>query len=75
MVLWYGGNLIMNGELSIGQLTSLIFYTLFMGSSGAAISTSIGQLVTTAGVCERIFETMDYKPKINSRGIIDKIKK
>lgn len=68
VVLWYGGHLVLSNQLSNGQLASFIFYALFLASSSAAITSAITQLVTASGVCERLFELMDYVSIINNRG-------
>lgn len=68
VTLWYGGSLVLNSELSSGQLASFIFYAIFMASSSTAIAAALTQLVSASGVCERIFELMDYKSLINNRG-------
>lgn len=68
VVLWYGGSLVLKAELSSGQLASFIFYALFMASSSTAITSAITQLITASGVCERIFELMDYIPKLQNKG-------
>ena len=73
VVLWYGGVLVLNNKLTPGELASFIFYALFMASSSSAITAAITQLVTASGVCERLFELMDYKPSINNRGGIKEL--
>jgi ATP-binding cassette, subfamily B (MDR/TAP), member 9 len=67
-VLWFGGHLVQQKELTLGQLASFIMYSLWMGGSTTGVSHSISALVTATGVMERLFEIMDYQPRINSKG-------
>lgn len=59
LVLWYGGNLMLGGSLTPGQLTSFLLYTF-------AIATSVGQLGSLyagyrrlRGSSERVFQLLD----------------
>ena len=31
LMVWYGGHLVLTGELTIGQLTAFLFYTVTVG--------------------------------------------
>lgn len=68
IVLWYGGILVIHSQMTSGQLASFIFYALFLAGSSSAVASAMNQLVTASGVCERLFELMDYEPLINNRG-------
>jgi ABC-type multidrug transport system fused ATPase/permease subunit len=42
LVLWYGGNLVIKGEMSTGTLTSFIIYTITVAIAMGAISALFG---------------------------------
>lgn len=62
LVLRYGGNLILRGEMSPGELVSFLLYT---GTIALSVST-LGRLFTgyqaLAGASVRVFEYLDRKP-------------
>jgi ABC-type multidrug transport system fused ATPase/permease subunit len=60
-VLWYGFLLIQQGEMSLGQLNTFIFYGLFIAGSMAGFAENYNQLLKTIGSTERIFEIMHTK--------------
>ncbi|HZH03096.1 MAG TPA: ABC transporter transmembrane domain-containing protein [Myxococcaceae bacterium] len=68
LVLWYGGRLVMRGDLSIGALTSFLIYTLWVAFSLGALGDLWGDLMKAAGSAERIFELLDRTPAIPSAG-------
>lgn len=64
LVLGYGGNLMLGGEMTAGQLTSFLLYTF-------AIATSVGQLGSLyagyrrlRGSSERVFQLLDERSAI-----------
>jgi len=74
VVLWYGGVLVLRSEMTSGELTSFVFYALFLAGSSSMVASAMTQLVTASGVCERLFELMDYEPLIKNYGGISDIK-
>lgn len=59
LVLWYGAGLVSAGELSIGDLTSFIIYTMFIGASVGGLGDMYGQLQKAVGASERVLEILD----------------
>eukprot|EP00127_Corallochytrium_limacisporum_P001879 Clim_evm34s88 gene=Clim_evmTU34s88 len=59
LVLWYGGTLVVSGELSAGTLTSFVLYTLSMAMNIAFLSSLYGDFMTALGSSARIFEILD----------------
>lgn len=55
-VMWYGTHLIQQGELSMGDLNSFIFYGMFIAGSMAGFAENYNQLQKTLGATERIVE-------------------
>lgn len=51
-----GGNLVRSGAMSLGNLTSLIMYTVFAGSSLFGVSGFYSELVKKVGTASQLFE-------------------
>ena len=67
-VLYYGGSLVLDGELTAGQLTSFIIYSLSVATSLGNITGLYGDLMKAMGASERVFQLLDRKPKVNWKG-------
>jgi ABC transporter fused permease/ATP-binding protein len=64
LVLWYGGNLVITGELTAGGLTSFLLYTFTVASSiGGVLSTYAG-LRSAAGSTDRLRELLETRSEI-----------
>lgn len=63
-ILYFGGKLTISGDLSIGDLTSFVLYTVTLTVGFAAASGIINQIVSALGVCETLFEIMDDPVKV-----------
>lgn len=57
-ILWYGGGLVRAGEITIGELTSFLIYTTFVGASFGGLSEYYSQLQKTLGATERVRELL-----------------
>lgn len=66
-ILWYGGHLVLNNELTVGQLTAFLFYSNSYSSSVGNISDSLTSITVASGVAETLFEMFDYKNKVQSQ--------
>ncbi|MEE2752091.1 MAG: ATP-binding cassette domain-containing protein, partial [Myxococcota bacterium] len=64
--LWFGGNMLVEGTLSIGELTSFLLYTLTVAFSLSALSSLYEDFMKALGASERVFELMDRTPTIES---------
>ncbi|HZI10852.1 MAG TPA: ABC transporter transmembrane domain-containing protein [Myxococcus sp.] len=67
-VLWYGGRLVVAGELSVGALTAFLMYTLVVAMSFSGIAELWADFMRASGAAERVFELIDRKPSIPSGG-------
>lgn len=67
-VLFYGGTLVLKGEMSAGSLTSFILYTITVGFSLGALSSLYADLMKALGASERVFELIDRIPEIKHEG-------
>ncbi|KAI9609459.1 hypothetical protein H4Q26_007415 [Puccinia striiformis f. sp. tritici PST-130] len=61
-LLTYGGTLVSRGEISVGDLSSLMMYTAYVGSSLISLSSWFATLMKGLGASNRIFEILDAKP-------------
>ena len=75
LVLWYGAKLVTAHELSIGQLTSFIIYTAFIGGAVGGLGDLYSQIQKTIGSSERILEILSEDGEnINSAQTISNLK-
>jgi ABC-type multidrug transport system fused ATPase/permease subunit len=58
LILWYGSTLLSKGEISIGDLTSFVIYTSFIGASVAGLGEMYSQIQKSAGASERVREIL-----------------
>jgi ABC transporter fused permease/ATP-binding protein len=68
VVMGYGGRLVADGAMSIGQLTSFLVYTLFVAFSLGALGDLWADFMRSIGAAERVFEIVDRKPSIPTAG-------
>ncbi len=64
IMLWVGGNAVLNGEMTGGQLGSFIFYAIVVAGSVATLSEVVGDLQRAAGASERLFELLGVETTI-----------
>jgi ATP-binding cassette subfamily B protein len=68
LVFWYGGRLVLRQELSPGQLTSFLVYTLMVGFALGSLADLWADFMKSIGAAERIFELLDRQPSIPASG-------
>ena len=68
VVLWYGGRLVADRLMSVGDLTQFILYTLIVAFSFGALGGLYGDFMRAAGAAERVFGLMDRVPTIAPKG-------
>ncbi len=66
MVLCFGGHMLVDGTLSIGELTSYLLYTLTVAMSLGALSGLYEDFMKALGASERVFELLDREPAVSS---------
>ena len=75
MVVWYGVQLSISGEMSVGQLISFVLYSTFVGASFGGIAELYAQIQKAIGATERVFELLEENPeKISSKEATDQQK-
>lgn len=53
-IVWYGGRMVVDGSLSIGDLTSYVLYALFVGAAMGSFADLYGSFQGALGASERI---------------------
>ena len=64
IILWIGGQGVINGEISGGELAAFVFYASVVAFSVGVISEVFGELQRAAGATERLIELLEEKPEI-----------
>ncbi|MBF0286469.1 MAG: ATP-binding cassette domain-containing protein [SAR324 cluster bacterium] len=57
-MIWVGGQDVINGSITAGELAAFVFYAVVVGSSVATISEVIGDLQRAAGATERLMDLL-----------------
>jgi ABC-type multidrug transport system fused ATPase/permease subunit len=66
-VVWYGVQLSIAGEITVGELFTFILYSSYVGASSGGIAELYAQMQKAIGATERVFELLEEVPeKINS---------
>ncbi|MEX1308963.1 MAG: ATP-binding cassette domain-containing protein, partial [Candidatus Sulfomarinibacteraceae bacterium] len=65
-VLWFGGRMVMTGEITVGELTSFILYTLIVAMALSALADLWSDFARARGASERIFELLDREPVVDA---------
>ncbi len=58
IVLWYGSNLVIEESISVGELTSFVIYTMFIGGAIGSLGDIYGTIQKAIGASERIQEIL-----------------
>ena len=69
-VIWYGARLIHQGDMSIGDLTSFLMLTIFIGASIGSIADLYAQIQKAIGATEQLMEILDETPEEYTEGKI-----
>jgi ABC transporter fused permease/ATP-binding protein len=70
-VLWYGGHLILTGDITPGALTKFLIYTVLVAFSLGGLSDIWADYMKASGAAERIFELLDRTPAILPSGGVE----
>jgi len=63
-MMWSGGNAVLSGDMSGGDLGAFVFYAFMVGSAFATISEVYGELQRAAGATERLMELLHVESEI-----------
>lgn len=64
VMLWVGGNDVIAGRISGGELAAFVFYAVIIGSAVMTVSEVIGELQRAAGATQRIVELLNAQSSI-----------
>ncbi|MEQ9495448.1 MAG: ABC transporter transmembrane domain-containing protein [Deltaproteobacteria bacterium] len=64
LVVWYGGRMVLDGRLTIGDLTAFIVYTMIVAVSLGSLAGLYGDFMRAVGASQRVFELMDLTAAI-----------
>ena len=71
---WYGGQEVLAGRLTTGDLVAFIFYALNIATSVGGLSRLYATFNTAAGASERLFELVDLAPEIEEGAtVLDRV--
>ncbi len=73
LVLWYGAQLILANEITIGDLTSFLIYTTFIGGSIGGLGDVYAQIQKAIGASERIKEILNEEEELDLTEQIDPV--
>jgi ATP-binding cassette, subfamily B, multidrug efflux pump len=67
IVLWYGGRLIVNGSLTVGQLSAFYLYLAMLQGPVRQLGFVVNSLARAMASADRIFEVLDTRPSIRNK--------
>jgi ATP-binding cassette subfamily B protein len=59
LVVWFGGNMVRAGEMTIGELTAFLLYTMGVAFALGALSGLYGDFMRATGASQRVFHLLD----------------
>lgn len=65
-MIWVGGQDVISGRMSAGELTAFVVYAVMVASAVGAISQVIGDLQRAAGATERLMELLKAQSQIST---------
>jgi subfamily B ATP-binding cassette protein MsbA len=63
-VLWQGGRLVLEGQLTAGALVSFLLYAITVAAAVGALASLYGSYQEAVGAAHRVFELLDMKPTV-----------
>lgn len=68
-IVWYGGRLVIQGELTVGTLTSFLLYVITVAFSVGMLGSLWTDFMSAVGASERIFDLLDKPVEDVTTGI------
>jgi len=65
LIIWYGGLLVIRGQLSVGELVAFTTYLAQLVSPVSRLGTIIPAVAEAAAAGERVFEILDTAPEVH----------
>lgn len=66
LVVWWGGSMVIDGSMSVGDLTAFLLYTGLVAVSLGALSGLYSDFMRAIGASERVFELLDRTSPLES---------
>ncbi len=63
-VLWEGGQLVLDGQLTAGTLVSFLLYAIFVAAAVGTLASLFGAYQEAVGAAQRVFELLDTQPTV-----------
>ncbi|NGM64639.1 ABC transporter ATP-binding protein [Sphingobacterium sp. SGR-19] len=63
VVIWYGASLVSQGDISVGDLTTYILYSMFVAGSMGSFPELYANIQRSIGASERVLDILDEKPE------------
>jgi ATP-binding cassette, subfamily B, multidrug efflux pump len=67
LILWFGGNMVVQGEMTLGALVAFNSYVLMLSGPAQQISWLVNAAGETSAGLQRTFEVLEMHPEIRSR--------
>lgn len=67
-IVWYGGRLVIQNELTIGTLTSFLLYVITVAFSVGMLGSLWTDFMSAIGASERIFEILEKPTEVMNKG-------
>ena len=67
LILWFGGNAVIDGRITIGELTSFIFYTSLLVQPVRMVGMLVNTFARATSAGERVFEILDADSPVLDR--------
>jgi ATP-binding cassette subfamily B protein len=68
LVFWYGGHLVVRGQMTVGGLSAFLVYTLLVAVALGAVADIWADFMRALGAAERVFELLDREPAMAPSG-------
>jgi ATP-binding cassette subfamily B protein len=66
IMLWQGGQAVLAGEMTPGELSAFVFYAVLAAAAVATLAEVAGEVQRAAGAAERLLELLDTRPTIHA---------
>ncbi|GHE21956.1 ABC transporter transmembrane domain-containing protein [Halomonas urumqiensis] len=66
IMLWQGGQAVLDGEMTPGELSAFLFYAVLAAGAVATLAEVAGDVQRAAGAAERLLELIDATPHIEA---------
>ncbi|SFU74673.1 ABC transporter transmembrane domain-containing protein [Halomonas korlensis] len=66
VMLWQGGQAVLAGTMTAGELSAFVFYAVLAAGAVATLAEVAGDVQRAAGAAERLLELLDTRPSIHA---------